>query len=119
MGHGGWVTACVFSPDGRRLVSGSFDGALKLWDAETGHEIAGIPTPYSLHCVAVHPTRLLLAFGDDAWIVSLVDIRGLEWGGTEGAAHPRAGAATPPDPPDAEAREERRGWRRVLRSRRR
>jgi hypothetical protein len=30
------VYACAFSPDGRRLLSGSDDNTLKLWDAETG-----------------------------------------------------------------------------------
>src|SRR5665648_622449 len=35
-GHTGNVYACAFSPDGRRIVSGSGDDTLKLWDAETG-----------------------------------------------------------------------------------
>ena len=35
-GHTGKVTSVVFSPDGRRIVSGSQDSTLKVWDAETG-----------------------------------------------------------------------------------
>jgi WD40 repeat protein len=27
----------AFSPDGTRIVSGSRDGTLKVWDAENGH----------------------------------------------------------------------------------
>jgi WD40 repeat protein len=33
-GHSGWVRSVSFSPDGRRIVSGSGDHTLKLWDDE-------------------------------------------------------------------------------------
>ena len=35
-GHGGWVYSVCFSPDGRRLASGSWDNTMRLWDVETG-----------------------------------------------------------------------------------
>jgi WD40 repeat protein len=38
-GHTGGVMACGFSPDGRRLLSGSRDSTLKLWSVETGEQI--------------------------------------------------------------------------------
>jgi WD40 repeat protein len=34
------VNACAFSPDGSRIVSASNDKTLKLWDAQTGSELA-------------------------------------------------------------------------------
>ena len=46
------VIAVVFSPDGRRIVSGTADKALRVWDAGTGQPIGaphgcGTPTPAS------------------------------------------------------------------------
>ncbi|KAJ1452331.1 WD40-repeat-containing domain protein, partial [Pelagophyceae sp. CCMP2097] len=35
-GHTGDVTCCDFSPDGKRIVTGSDDTTARLWDAETG-----------------------------------------------------------------------------------
>ena len=52
---------------------------------ETGREVAGDPTPYTLHCVAVDPAGSRVAFGDSAGIVSVVDVHGLEGCGGEGA----------------------------------
>ncbi|MEK6284529.1 MAG: WD40 repeat domain-containing protein, partial [Acidobacteriota bacterium] len=36
------VNACTFSPDGRRIVSASVDRTLKLWDVQTGTELASL-----------------------------------------------------------------------------
>ena len=30
-GHSGWVTSVSFSPDGKRIVSGSEDQTLRVW----------------------------------------------------------------------------------------
>jgi WD40 repeat protein len=38
-GHGYWVIALAFSPDGRRIVSGSWDETVRLWDVRTGQPI--------------------------------------------------------------------------------
>jgi tRNA A-37 threonylcarbamoyl transferase component Bud32 len=37
-GHAGPVNSVAFSPDGKRIVSGSQDRTLRVWDAETGKE---------------------------------------------------------------------------------
>jgi WD40 repeat protein len=38
-GHTDWVLSVAFSPDGKRIVSGSADKTLRIWDAETGKAI--------------------------------------------------------------------------------
>jgi len=39
-GHAGDVNAVAYSPDGTRIVSGSDDKTLKVWDASSGAELA-------------------------------------------------------------------------------
>ena len=35
-GHSGWVNSVRFSPDGSRIVSGSDDNTVRIWNAVTG-----------------------------------------------------------------------------------
>jgi WD40 repeat protein/putative methionine-R-sulfoxide reductase with GAF domain len=39
-GHSGWVTTIAFTPDGKRLASGSWDQTLKLWELSTGQQLS-------------------------------------------------------------------------------
>jgi len=39
IGHSGYVTSVCMSPDGSKIVSGSGDKTVKVWDAATGQRI--------------------------------------------------------------------------------
>ncbi|CAE6468831.1 unnamed protein product [Rhizoctonia solani] len=57
-GHTWIVTSVRFSPDGSRLVSGSFDETIRVWDVERGTTIVG---PLKGHTGLVHS----IAFSPD------------------------------------------------------
>jgi WD40 repeat protein len=52
------VTSVAFSPDGKRVVSGSRDKTIRVWDAETGAVVSG---PFEGHSSAV----ISVAFSPD------------------------------------------------------
>jgi WD40 repeat protein len=72
--HGDEVLACAFTPDHRHVVSGGWDGKLRLWDARTGAHSAEIQVsnkPVSACSVSPDGKRLvsgtldgMLAFWD-------------------------------------------------------
>src|SRR5262245_53290668 len=39
LGHSHDITSAAFSPDGRYILSGGYDGAVKLWEVDTGREV--------------------------------------------------------------------------------
>ncbi|OWK37932.1 WD40 repeat domain-containing protein [Fimbriiglobus ruber] len=74
-GHKGIVPCVAYSPDGRTLATGSWDGTVRFWDAGTGTETAcfqwGIGKVFAL---AYSPDGLRVAAGGDRGTVMLWDV---------------------------------------------
>jgi WD40 repeat protein len=55
-GHEDWVTAVAVTPDGRRVLSGGYDGTLRVWDLHAGQLLRTIAGhEISVSAVAVAP----------------------------------------------------------------
>ena len=53
-GHSFRVTSVAYSPDGKHVVSGSFDNTVKVWDAATGKEVSAVFLLGCIICCCVH-----------------------------------------------------------------
>ena len=64
-GHTDHVWSLAFSPDGKSLVSGSGDKTARIWDVETGNEIAQLPLekPFTPMALAYSPCGKVIAGG--------------------------------------------------------
>src|SRR5437773_593028 len=65
----------AFNPDGRTLVSGSWDDTIKLWDLEHGTLLWSAWHPAGALCVAFAPDGSLLASGGNDAILRLWDLQ--------------------------------------------
>lgn len=63
-GHPDWIGNIDFSPDGSLLVSGGKDGIIRIWEVQSGLEIASISTRWEIRDLAFSPDgRTLAAVG--------------------------------------------------------
>jgi len=77
-GHSGPVTSVSVSPDGKRIVSGSWDNSLKVWDAQTGQETLTLEGHSSyVTSVSFSPDGKRIASGDNDRTVKIWDISSL------------------------------------------
>ena len=54
--HDGEVFGCAYTPDGACVLTGGWDGNLRLWDAGTGAQMTALPvSPKPLSSCAVTP----------------------------------------------------------------
>ena len=81
--HTNHVTSVAFSPDSKILVSGSFDGTIKLWDVATRRSITTLPTG-PVFSLALSPDGTMIAIGSNykvnLWDIAIEkNITPLEW----------------------------------------
>ncbi|MCP3063996.1 WD40 repeat domain-containing protein [Myxococcus sp. K38C18041901] len=74
-GHEGEVRGIAWSPDGKRLASGSRDHDARVWDVETGEQLHAFGRQEGqVTSVAFSPDGALLAVGNLGWRIHLYDL---------------------------------------------
>lgn len=76
-GHEGAVTGVSCLPDGRRAASAAVDKTLKLWDLETGVEIATLTTDAPVHACAVIAHGRMIAAAEALGRVHFLRLEGM------------------------------------------
>src|SRR2546429_3629670 len=65
-GHSAGISSVAFSPDGKILASGAFDGIIKLWDVQSGKELRTLLGRSGLFGAEwFSPSHYLLSFSQD------------------------------------------------------
>ncbi|NLX96015.1 MAG: hypothetical protein GXY83_07555 [Rhodopirellula sp.] len=70
-GHTSLVTALAFSSDGKRLVSGSQDKTVRIWDVRSAKELIRFETAGSVCAVAISPDNRHVACSQFASVPSM------------------------------------------------
>ena len=74
-GHTGVVRAVAFSPDGKTIASGARDATVKLWNVETGENIATfVRNGIGVESVAFSPNGEMLVAGTEGGPIKVWDV---------------------------------------------
>jgi WD40 repeat protein len=75
-GHTSRIVSVAYSPDGKQLASGSWDGTVRLWDPATGEELRIFRLDeHKYHGVTFSPDGMILA-ASDGFLVRLWEVAG-------------------------------------------
>jgi WD40 repeat protein len=68
------VSSVAFSADGRGILTGGYDGSVRVWDADNGKARMRFQGPGGVNGLALHASRHLLAIWGSGRSISLYDI---------------------------------------------
>ena len=78
--HESGVSSVALSPDGKRLVTGGYDKAIKIWNIATGKELFALSGAHegAVSCVAFSPDGRQIVSGDGSGEIKVWDAAGFD-----------------------------------------